>query len=543
MFSKKIVFILLLSIFFISLFLRVNRLDSFPAGFHIDEASLGYNAYSLLLTGKDENNNKFPLYIDMFGDQRPSGYHYLDTVFIKTFGLNEFATRLPGALVGSFTVFAIFLLVISIFDNKKLGLLSAFLLAISPWHVSLSRASSEPVVSLFFVILGFGLVLYSIKNNKKNYLVAGSIALSLSFFFYHTPRVFVPLFYLVVVLYYVFNKERKRIIHLTISFLCVSLTAVILVFFINGGSGRFKQVSIFGFPETSLVMNEQIREDGTFKEKLLTTRTFHNKIINYSLTFASNYFEYLNGDFLFIRGGLPNWYIIPNTGLIYLIEAPFLIAGFISIGAGKKNIYKLILLWVFVAPFTAALTVDDIPNVNRAIVLLPVLEILSAYGIIIVASKLPKKYILTFSGAVALFLIANFSYFSHQYFVHTAAHRNWYRNYGAREMMGMINASYNKVDKIIITKTTGGIYPLVLFYSHYDPAIYQKEGSLKDKDFLGFGKFIFSPSQCPSEQDANLVKKGEKAIFVDNGICEENSPIKNMIYGKDGSKAFRLVYR
>lgn len=539
--SGKKVFILLLSIFIIALFLRVNRLASFPSGFHIDEASLGYNAYSLLLTGKDENNNKLPLYINMFGDQRPSGYHYLDTVFIKTFGLNEFATRLPGALFGSLTVFAIFLLVISIFSNKKLALLSSLLLAAAPWHISLSRASSEPVVSLFFVILGFGLVLLSIKNNKNAYLVVGSITLSLSFFFYHTPRLFVPLFYFIVLLYFIFNKENKRLKGLIISFVAVLLVALVLIFFVNGGSGRFKQVSIFGFPETQLIMNEQIREDGTFKEKLIATRIFHNKIINYSLTFTSNYFQYLNGDFLFINGGLPNWYIIPNIGLIYLVEAPFLLIGFISIGASKKNIYKLILLWVLVAPLTASLTVDDVPNVNRAIVLFPALEILSAYGFIVVISKLPKKYTGILVATVSLFFIANFSYFLHQYFVHTAAHRNWYRNYGVKEMVKLVNNSYKDVDKIIITKSTGGIYPLILFYMQYNPETYQKEGSPKDANLSGFGKIIFVSQGCPAEEN-NSIKPSEKVLYVENGACKMQVRQEKVIYRSDGTKEFRVIY-
>lgn len=541
MLGKKLVFILLLCIFVVALFLRGNRLASFPSGFHIDEASLGYNAYSLLLTGKDENNNKLPLYIDMFGDQRPSGYHYLDTVFIKTFGLNEFATRLPGALFGSLTVFAIFLLIISIFSNKKLALVSSLLLAVAPWHISLSRASSEPVVSLFFVILGFGLVLFSIKNNKRLYLVAGSIILSLSFFFYHTPRLFVPLFYFILLLYFIFNKEKKLIKELIISFAAVSLVALLLIFFVNGGSGRFKQVSIFGFPETQLVMNEQIREDGTFKEKLFTTRVFHNKIINYSLTFTSNYFQYLSGNFLFINGGLPNWYIVPNMGLIYLVGAPFLLIGFIAIGANKKNIYKLILFWILVAPITASLTVDDVPNVNRAIVLFPALEILTAYGFLVVVSKLPKKYKSIFVVTISLFFIANFSYFLHQYFVHTAAHRNWYRNYGVKEMVRLINDSYKDVDKIIITKSTGGIYPLILFYLKYDPETYQKEGSPKDTNFSGFGKIIFVSQGCPAEENNNI-KPDEKVLYVENGACKMQVRQEKVIYRSDGTKEFRVIY-
>src|SRR3989344_6714089 len=131
-FFRKRHHVLLLLIILLAGFLRLYRLDSYPVGFHIDEASLGYNGYSMLKTGKDEHGNRFPLYIDMFGDNRPSGYHYLTIAPVAIFGLNEFATRLPGALFGSITVFAIFFLTLSIFQNRKLGLLTALFLAISP---------------------------------------------------------------------------------------------------------------------------------------------------------------------------------------------------------------------------------------------------------------------------------------------------------------------------------------------------------------------------------------------------------------------------
>src|SRR3990172_9984728 len=141
-----------------SLFLRVYNLNSIPLGFHIDEASLGYNGYSMLLTGKDENNQKLPLYIDMFGDNRPSGYHFLTIIPIKFLGLNEFSTRFPGAIFGTLTVVSFFFLAQFLFKSKKVSLISSLLLAIASWHVVLSRASAETIVSLFFIISGFVLL-------------------------------------------------------------------------------------------------------------------------------------------------------------------------------------------------------------------------------------------------------------------------------------------------------------------------------------------------------------------------------------------------
>jgi len=309
--KKLLIGICLILIVSFSLLIRVYKLSSIPLGFHIDEASLGYNGYSLLLTGKDENNQKLPLYIDMFGDNRPSGYHYLTEIPIKFLGLNEFSTRFPGAIFGTLTVVSFFFLAQLLFKSKKISLISSLLLAIASWHVVLSRASAETIVSLFFIISGFVLLLFSLQKQKPIYCFAAAATLSISFFFYHTSRVFVPLLFFVSILYLypTWIKSRKKYkISLLLSFFILSFISFSLVFLIKGGAGRFSQVNIFSYPEVKLVLEEQIREDGISKAPVFLTRAFHNKVINYSLTFASNYFDYFSGKFLFVQGGLPNWY-------------------------------------------------------------------------------------------------------------------------------------------------------------------------------------------------------------------------------------------
>ena len=42
--------------------LRFYRLDEIPAGFFIDEASIGYNAFSISETGADEHGKRFPFF-------------------------------------------------------------------------------------------------------------------------------------------------------------------------------------------------------------------------------------------------------------------------------------------------------------------------------------------------------------------------------------------------------------------------------------------------------------------------------------------------
>jgi len=537
---------LIIIILIISVILRLFKLADYPVGFHIDEASLGYNGYSLLVTGKDEHGNRFPLYIDMFGDNRPSGYHFLVILPIYLFGLNEFATRLPGALYGVISVLCIYILSYTVFHHKKVALVASFLTAISPWSVNLSRASSESIVALCFITIGEAQIIRSLKSANITALIVGSLIISISFFYYHSPRIFVPVLFVVITIINfksIINATVKYKITILLSFVYVCLLAYTLIFSISGGTGRFNQVSIFNFPETRLVMEEQFREDGTQKVNLLFTRILHNKPVNYLLTFLANYFDYFTGQFMFVKGGLPIWYRIPNIGLLYLAELPFLVLGLFYLFF-RKNIHSGIMIsWLLISPLVAAITSDDIPNIQRAIYMFPVLEMITGYGLVMfLANKSNSKKILII-GIFSIAIIFNFIYFIHQYFIHGKSHQTLYRNNGFKEMVLTVKTEYDKNDIFVITKSLGGIYPLVLFFMKYDPFLYQAEGSNKDRDFKGFGKIIFTPQICPSNEELTRYLVHDRVVFVNNGTCDISEEEKIKIYREDGTLAFVIVYR
>src|SRR3990167_8489226 len=102
--SKKILFLTLV----LAAFLRLYQISHYPAGLNADEAALGYNAYSLLLTGRDEHGHVLPVNLESFGDFKPAGYSYLLVPMIKIFGLTEFAVRLPSVLFGVLAVLGIY---------------------------------------------------------------------------------------------------------------------------------------------------------------------------------------------------------------------------------------------------------------------------------------------------------------------------------------------------------------------------------------------------------------------------------------------------
>ena len=130
---------------------RFYKLGAVPTSLNADEAAIGYNAYSILKTGKDEYGRKFPLLFQSFDDFKMPVYIYLTVPSIAIFGLNDFSVRLPSALLGTLTVFVTYLLIEGLFASIPIGVIASFLLAISPWHLQFSRSAYEANIAVFLM--------------------------------------------------------------------------------------------------------------------------------------------------------------------------------------------------------------------------------------------------------------------------------------------------------------------------------------------------------------------------------------------------------
>src|SRR3989344_4929450 len=97
-------YLFLIFIFILSFLLRFYKLGQIPFGFSQDESAIGYNAYSILQTGKDEYGKFLPVYFKSFGDYKLPVYFYLTALSVKIFNLNEFSVRFSSALLGSVSV-------------------------------------------------------------------------------------------------------------------------------------------------------------------------------------------------------------------------------------------------------------------------------------------------------------------------------------------------------------------------------------------------------------------------------------------------------
>lgn len=388
--------LLIVVIFLLGFFLRTYKLDQYPVGFHNDEVSIGVNAYSLLKTLRDKNGNFLPFTINQFGDYRPAGYLYFVVPSIKLFGLNEFSVRFPGVLFGALSIIFVYFFAQLVFKNKKLAFLSALILAFSPWHINLSRASSESVVSLFFVLCGFYFYLEWLTSKKKSiFLIAGLLLLIASYFFYHSARIFVPLVFLVINFLYVKSLDQRKKIISYLAFGLVSATMALAVF-VSSGFSRPAQVSIFNTPHIRYLLEEQIRED--HGENILTTRLFHNKVVNYASALFQNFGSYITIDYLFISGGFPIRYQIPSSGLLYLVDLPFFLIGLFLLlyhyFLKKNKLLLLPIIFFLTGLLPAVITTEETPNIVRSFFMVMGVAFILPYGIIAIQEyfALQKRY-------------------------------------------------------------------------------------------------------------------------------------------------------
>ena len=175
---------LLFTILFLAAFLRFWRLGEVPPSPDWDEAALGYNAYSLLKTGKDEYGTRWPLTLRSYDDYKPPLYAYLTIPSIKLFGLSTFAVRVPAAVIGTLGVLGTYFLTRALTNNISLSFIAMFLLAISPWHIQFSRIAFEANIGVTLNIWGIYFLLKSLQNGRWMPLAAG--ILGFGFYSYHS---------------------------------------------------------------------------------------------------------------------------------------------------------------------------------------------------------------------------------------------------------------------------------------------------------------------------------------------------------------------
>ncbi len=541
----KKIYILLFFILLLACLLRFFQLGKIPDGFHADEAAFGYNSYSILKTGKDEYSHFLPLTLKSFGDYKGAIYSYLTIPSIAIFGVSEFAVRLPTAIFGMFFVIITFLITDKITKNKTFALISSALVSISPIMIFLSRVQSDPLVAVFFILLGFYCFLIWIENNNMLYLFLNLFLWIISFFTYASPKIFVPLFiFLILAFYFKKIKTQKRILLM----IFYGVTIVISISLLAGNSGqRFNQLTVFNSASVNLPLEEKIREDRN--TPLFLTRIFHNKVIDYANYAINNYFSYINYSFLFSNSGQPMRERMPNAGLFYLVELPFFLLGLYLIFHRKLFWGYFTTIWFFAVPALLIFAVDETPNIHRFLFAVYPFELIVSFGVVsfIQFFKKNKNIQLLLTGGLVVIFGINLIFYMHELFIHQPIHQPWFRGYIYKPFVAELNKNYANYKKIVITKANSSPYIYILFFDKYDPVKYQLAGSPRDLDYKGFDKYYFVPDDCPLKMNKlknNIVEGEPNVLYVNNGDCDipkTNSKLISKIKWRDGAAGFTLL--
>lgn len=458
---------ILIVILVLAAILRLWDLGGFPPHLRNDEAALGYNAYSISKNLRDEHGNFLPLIFKSFGDWKMGLYVYLVVPFVAVLGLNEWTVRLPSAIAGIFSVLLLYRITKELF-RKKTALFAAFLIAVSALFVPFSRGAWEVNVSLGLTLGGIYFFLKSLQNHRLIYL--SSLFFGLTLLCSHGAKFTTPVIVLLLIL--IFFKEFKRIPRqsIIISLLILVIFSVpIALSFGEGKVSRLATLSIFSYPQ------------------------------DFTKAILSRWMSLYSVKTLFIKGDLNPQHGAPDMGPFLLMDAIFLLLGFIKLiklGFKREVVFILSLLILLAVP--SAFTIEK-ANFERVPTLFIPFLLIAALGLSSFWDKIGKKKWLLVS--VIVLYITNYVYFLDQYFIHNPKKNDAWQ-YGYKQIAEKVTPIQANYRQVIVQKSLEQPHIFFLFYQKYDPQNYQKV--IKD---------IFVPN--PEGKDMGTVSQIDNIKFAD----------------------------
>lgn len=552
--NKSLSKIFIIALFFIALAVRFFFLETVPPALNWDEVSHGYNAFSLLQTGKDEWGNSLPLIFRAFGDYKLPFYIYLTTIPVAIFGLNSFSVRLVSILSGLLAVLGIYLLSKKLFPDKKISIfgqgislatIASLLLTILPWHFFLSRPALEANLALTLIIYGFYFLINSRQRPAQLFLSA--LLLGLSLHTYNSARVFVPLMLFATILIYKIKPKTNLVTLASATTISIFIVLFAIQTIRGEGVARYNKVKILSESAVFQIGERRVNS----KLPGILPKLIFNRPAYFVETLAQNYFEYYMPSFFTQTNG-PQWqFSIPNVNMVTLpLMVLFYTGTALLVFKIKDNPDgQFILTWLVLAPIPASLTADP-PQAIRPLFMIPAIVIISAFALWKI-SEIKKTY----TYISILLIILSFVIYLYQYFnIYPKIYsESW--QYGTKEAVEYAKQNETKYDKIFFTKKYGEPHIFYLFFNKITPDIlqdanqtirfYQSEWYWIDK----IGKYYFlNEKDIPETSVENFTLESKEVIMSKNSLLitspdhvPQNSKTLKTIYFLDGKVAYIIV--
>jgi 4-amino-4-deoxy-L-arabinose transferase-like glycosyltransferase len=474
--------LILFSIFTFSFILRIYLLDKIPNSISGDEAAFGYNAYSILKTGKDEFGYKYPLSFRSFDDYKNPVFGYALIPFIVVLDLTEWSIRFPSVIAGTGVVLLFFFITRKLSSDTKLSLMATFLAAISPWLIQYSRVAIEGEFALFLTL--FGLFLF-LKGKEKNiYYIFSAVVWGLAFYTYYSSKVWILLFvpYLLLI-----GRKINRYLILGI----VMFTIMILPYFylLKTTNIGLRSYAISVFADQTQIQKDINLMAADWEKNIHIGKFIHNRRLTFLNQALSGYLKILSPEILFAQSGYNQ---ISSTRLLYLWQLPLISLGIIFL-LRNKNLFLFVVIWLLIGFLPGGLTA--LPVFDRRILLNSYpLIILTSIGFINLIRRILKD---AFWGKLILVLLltSSFYLYLHNYFIHGQNEVVYLWGNGMKEVVWATQKEKKNYGEVVVSMKLNAPLTYFLFYGKYPPEKYLQEGGTISGGFMEevnrFDKYSF----------------------------------------------------
>ncbi len=388
----KKIYLPLFLVIVLAILLRFYRLDSIPMGFHQDEVSQAYNAFSLGTTGHDRYGEYFPILFRAFGSYQPPIYTYLSIIPVIILGNTVYSARFLSAFSGVVIVILTYLIVVELIEKKfryTLGIIAALVVSISPWAIQFSRRVVESNLGLATFLGGLYLIVRSLKHPRL--FPISLLVLGLATQAYYSERIliilFIPLF--LFLFWKVYLKHKLAIL---LGFIVFGITQIPHLWILTTGAyaRRFAQVSYFNNDPGDLP-----------------------RIIYLTTEFIKHFLDYISPRNLFADMGSALGRTSPDLGVFYSwLFIPFLVGLVYLLKDIRNYSSKIIILLVPLSLVSTSLT-GDLFYPLRILEFLWLISVIVALGIYVIFTSINNRLIgFTLLGFLIVYSIIAF-YVSH----------------------------------------------------------------------------------------------------------------------------------
>ena len=538
--------------------LRVARLASIPPGLDQDEACNGYDAYSIAATARDQHGNFLPIAMQAFNDYRMPLFDYSLVPLVRVLGLKPASVRLGAALWGILDMAAIALLARVILGWPGAAA-AALLVALSPWHLPISRFGIETTAASATVNLGMACFFLWLARRGSRWLLLSGFFFGLSLYSYTITEAFTPL--LVGWLTLLYWRELKQagvtaVAALAAFVLLLTPQVVELCRQPAAMLARFSNASIFAQPGPVSI-----------------------RMANFVASFVS----YFTPSYLFLSGDRgDHWALMhpPGFGQLLPEQALLVTLGLLSLGFARWRKTAILLLgWLMLANLPAGLTwplgavfvepnqlhglptptilvthretvlrvltpsaILAHPNLRRDVLAIAPWTLLSALGLVSLANLTRRRRLLGLAATGLILAGATFhgARFVRSYFRDYPVVAAPYFQFGMEQVIEAVNKLDNGSEPIVITNMINQPYIYVLFFKPYSPAQFQQARILQVPGLYGavlaFDRYGFSAP-------ADFYPRLEHGIFVFQG--DESTPARPAMSVRypGGAVAYNIVVK